>query len=150
MLFCVGFAFRVSMLHVFFVLFGGTSFPQGRATQWCLFVTCVHTCKSLSVDMRIHLTMFADVLGRRRRMMRHVNGWCVVHGLNTGAALIHYVHQGCACDISAHVKNPMWFITWIIWHWDDDVMKHQACHLFLAFVPPSRIRVYVITYVSVV
>jgi len=38
------------------------------------------------------------------------------HGLNTGAALIDYVHQGCACDISAHVKNPMWSM--FIYHMD--------------------------------
>ena len=32
----------------------------------------------------------------------------VVHGLGTVAAFLIYLPQGCACDISAHVKNPMW------------------------------------------
>ena len=36
------------------------------------FFTCVRINKSFKVDMRIHLTVCADVLGRRRRMVRHV------------------------------------------------------------------------------
>ena len=38
-------------------------------------------------------------------MVRHVSGLCVVHGLDTVVAFIDYLQQGCAYDISVHVKN---------------------------------------------
>ena len=55
-----------------------------------------------------------------------------VHGLNTVAVFSNSLHQGCACNISAHVKNPMWSM--LIYHTD-------LRHIYVVFCKTWR-RIY--------